>query len=183
MRLSGIVQAIPTFDGILSRATRRQRRDSSARNPRPGIGWKTQSMPSITGQLGVILTVRDAERSAEWYETLLGAEERYNHASADGSMHYVCLNHPDTALELCLVSHAGNRGEHFNEQRAGLDHLEFLVANREDLMAWANRLDEMGVAHSGVKELTYTKNAMVTFRDPDNIQLEFFWRAPLHVLP
>jgi hypothetical protein len=33
----------------------------------------------------------------------------------------------------------------------GLDHLEFLVA--------------------------YTANAMLTFRDPDNIQLEFFWRA------
>jgi hypothetical protein len=23
-----------------------------------------------------------------------------------------------------------------------------------------------------------TSNAMVTFRDPDNIQLEFFWRPP-----
>jgi glyoxylase I family protein len=36
----------------------------------------------------------------------------------------------------------------------------------------------MGVEHSGVKEFDYTPNAMLTFRDPDNIQLEFFWRAP-----
>jgi hypothetical protein len=29
-----------------------------------------------------------------------------------------------------------------------------------------------------VKDLDYTSNAMVVFGDPDNIQLEFFWRAP-----
>ena len=38
--------------------------------------------------------------------------------------------------------------------------------------------DELGIPHSGVKELDYTPNAMLTFRDPDNIQLEFLWRAP-----
>jgi hypothetical protein len=27
------------------------------------------------------------------------------------------------------------------------------------------------------KEPPYTANAMLTFRDPDNIQLEFFWQA------
>jgi catechol 2,3-dioxygenase-like lactoylglutathione lyase family enzyme len=110
-------------------------------------------------------------------------EERYNHTAADGSTHYVCLNHPDAVLELCLVSHAGNAGEHFSEDHTGLDHLEFLVADREDLVEWADRLDELGVAHSGVKELTYTKNSMITFRDPDNIQLEFFWRAPARPSP
>ncbi|MGI8763961.1 MAG: hypothetical protein ACR2LO_08140 [Ilumatobacteraceae bacterium] len=38
--------------------------------------------------------------------------------------------------------------------------------------------DELGIPHSDVKELDYTPNAMLTFRDPDNIQLEFVWRAP-----
>ena len=42
----------------------------------------------------------------------------------------------------------------------------------------AERLAGLGIPHSGVKEPPYTKNAMLTFRDPDNIQLEFFWRAP-----
>jgi hypothetical protein len=28
-----------------------------------------------------------------------------------------------------------------------------------------------------IKEPPYTANAMLTFRDPDDIQLEFFWRA------
>jgi glyoxylase I family protein len=85
---------------------------------------------------------------------------------------------PLSALVLCLVGHTTNTGEPFSEATTGLDHLEFLVAGRGDLDEWAGRLDELGIPHSGVKELGYTPNAMLTFRDPDNIQLEFFWRAP-----
>jgi hypothetical protein len=48
----------------------------------------------------------------------------------------------------------------------GLDHLEFLVAERSDLDEWAERLDTLGVPHSGSKELAYTNNAMITVRDP-----------------
>ncbi len=48
----------------------------------------------------------------------------------------------------------------------------------EDLNEWAERLNRLGIPHSGVKKPEYTRNAMLTFRDPDNIQLEFFWRAP-----
>lgn len=80
-------------------------------------------------------------------------------------------------MELCLASHATDPGA-FSEFRAGLDHLEFLVTQRSDLDSWAARLDELGIRHSGVKEPAYTANAMLTFRDPDNIQLEFFWPAP-----
>lgn len=39
-------------------------------------------------------------------------------------------------------------------------------------------LDELGTSHSGVKEPDYTANRLITFRDPDNIQLEIFWVAP-----
>lgn len=135
-------------------------------------------MPSITGRVEVNLTVRDPDRSAAWYTDLLGMHTRYDFAAADGRMRYVCLVEPRSGLVLCLVSHATNPGEPFSEVRTGLDHLEFLVARREDLREWAERLDELGVPHSGVKELSYTHNVMLTFRDPDNIQLEFFWRAP-----
>ena len=40
---------------------------------------------------------------------------------------------------------------------------------------WVAHLDQLHIAHSGVKEPDYATTAMVTFRDPDNIQLEFFW--------
>jgi hypothetical protein len=71
----------------------------------------------------------------------------------------------------------------FDEFRAGRDHLEFLVLRRSDLDIWAARLDDLGIPHSGIKEPSYTSNSMITFRDPDNIQLEFFWAAALSTTP
>lgn len=135
-------------------------------------------MPGITGRLEVNLTVRDPVASASWYSLLLGMEQDYDYTSDDGAIRYISLFESSSRLVLCLVGHAGNRGDPFSELRTGLDHLEFLVTRREDLDEWADRLDELGIEHSGVKELDYTPNAMVTFRDPDNIQLEFFWRSP-----
>jgi glyoxylase I family protein len=133
-------------------------------------------MPSITGRVEVNLTVRDLDLSAAWYSELLGLQERYDFSSADGHLRYISLIDPTSEFVLCLVGHASNPGEPFEEVRTGLDHLEFLVARHDELQEWADRLDELGIAHSGVKELSYSANAMLTFRDPDNIQLEFFWR-------
>jgi len=130
--------------------------------------------------MAVNLTVRDLQRSATFYSDLLGMEVTYQYPQAitpDTQMGYLCLREPITGLEICLVHHAVNSGDPFNEFRTGLDHLEFLVATRADLNEWANRLDTLGIAHSGISEPSHTHNAMLTFRDPDNIQLEFFWRA------
>jgi catechol 2,3-dioxygenase-like lactoylglutathione lyase family enzyme len=135
-------------------------------------------MPSISGRVEVNLTVRDPTASASWYAELLGMEQLYDFTSRDGGMRYIALVERNSRLVLCLVGHAGNPGDAFSEMRTGLDHLEFLVDQRKDLDAWADRLRQLGIEHSGVKELDYTQNAMLTFRDPDNIQLEFFWRAP-----
>ncbi len=103
--------------------------------------------------------------------------QRYDYSSDDGTMRYICLVEPNSELVLCLVGHDSNSGEQFSEFRTGLDHLEFVVARREDLDEWALKLDELGVEHSGVRSSTTARNAMLTFRDPNNIQLEFFWRA------
>jgi glyoxylase I family protein len=132
-------------------------------------------MPEITGQL-VILTVSDAGRSTAWYCELLGMQETNRYIEPDGHAALVQLAEPCSGVELCLVAHGASGGS-FDEFRIGLDHLEFLVAQRDDLDAWAARLDELGIPHSGVKEPSYTRSAMLTFRDPDNIQLEFFWPA------
>jgi glyoxylase I family protein len=135
-------------------------------------------MPSMTGRLEITLSVRDPERSAAWYSQLLGMNQTYDHTSDDHRMRYICLVEPISEFVLCLVGHADNPGDEFSEFRTGLDHLEFVVAQKADLLEWAARLDAIGVEHSGVKEFDYTRNSMLTFRDPDNIQLEFFWRAP-----
>ncbi len=135
-------------------------------------------MPSISGRVEVNLTVRDPGTSALWYSSLLDLEELYDYTATDGGLRYIALVEPRSQLVLCLVGHKANQRERFHELRTGLDHLEFLVDRREDLDEWAARLNRLGIEHSGVKEPEYTRNAMLTFRDPDNIQLEFFWRAP-----
>ena len=56
--------------------------------------------------------------------------------------------------------------------------MSFAVAGRADLDAWANWLDSLGVANSGVVDtgdpIPYS---VVVFRGPDNIQLELFYMA------
>ena len=63
-------------------------------------------------------------------------------------------------------------GEPFNERRVGLDHLAFACATRQDLERWEARLNELGVANGGVVDAPYGSG--LSFRDPDNIALEFF---------
>jgi catechol-2,3-dioxygenase len=62
--------------------------------------------------------------------------------------------------------------EQFSEFRLGLDHGAFGCANRQELEAWVRRLDELGIAHGGIKDATYGLG--LSFRDPDGIALEFF---------
>jgi hypothetical protein len=44
--------------------------------------------------------------------------------------------------------------------------------SRDDLEAWKIRLDELGIAHGGIVDADYGSG--LSFRDPDNIALEFF---------
>jgi glyoxylase I family protein len=63
-------------------------------------------------------------------------------------------------------------GDRFAEHRIGLDHLAIGVPVGE-VARLARVLDDAGVPNSGVKA-DPVGPAMITFRDPDNIQWEFF---------
>ena len=60
----------------------------------------------------------------------------------------------------------------FDEHRTGLDHVAFSCQDGAELLAWADRLDELGIGHGAVKEAAYGSG--LSFRDPDGIALEFF---------
>ena len=60
----------------------------------------------------------------------------------------------------------------FNERRLGLDHLAFACATRAELEEWQARLNQLGIANGGVVDAPYGSG--LSFRDPDNIALEFF---------
>lgn len=131
--------------------------------------------PKLTGRIWVGLSVRDLPTSIDWYTRVLGFEKRSEASGWDVGAAAI-LDDPDSSISIGLVAHHANAGDEFAEARTGLDHLEFDVPTRAALEAWMIRLDELGIPHSGLKERP-SGNCMVTFRDPDNIQLEFYFDA------
>ena len=134
-------------------------------------------MPSLTGQLSIDLTVVDVEASSSWYCELVDLVPiRTSRDDAGGLVHAV-LGHA-SGMTLGLIAHEESPAATFDERRPGLDHLELIVPSVEEVHSWADRLAELGIEHSGVKSFDHTAGVMVTFRDPDNIQLEFYALKP-----
>jgi glyoxylase I family protein len=128
-------------------------------------------MPTITGFSHISLSVRDRDRSRDFYRDVLGfgvLEEN----NEDDFLEWI-LVHPTGAV-LCLQQHKTNAGESFTPQRTGLDHVGFKVGDRAALDAWAGRLDALGVVRSPITDRDY--GGVLCFRDPDDIQLELFYR-------
>jgi glyoxylase I family protein len=113
------------------------------------------------------LTVSDLDRSVAWYETLFGAAPLLVHDEA--TYRFAVWLEPTFALH---EHHGGTGHERFDEHRIGLDHLAFSCASRDELEEWLGRLDQLGIAHGTIVDAFYGSG--LAFRDPDNIQLEFF---------
>lgn len=135
---------------------------------------EAEAIPRFVGVVYIALSVRDVRRSSDWYRRILGFElerENIGGASWPSDIDEVLLRHRASGFAIGLLQHPTNDGEPFDERRTGLDHLEFEVASPDELRAWEARLDAAHVPHSGIK------GHILTFRDPDDIQLEFFHGA------
>jgi glyoxylase I family protein len=122
--------------------------------------------PSITH---VALTVSDLDRSVPWYGTLFGTQPVLDEDT--GPFRHVVWLVGQTLVGLHQFPDPAS-AEPFNERRIGLDHLAFSCANRSELAEWEARLNELGVDNGGIVDAPYGSG--VSFRDPDNIALEFF---------
>ena len=67
--------------------------------------------------------------------------------------------------------------DRFSPNRVGLDHLSFSVANRAELNKAAALFEEHGVEHGEVYTYPPFGTTLLSFSDPDGIQLEL--TAPL----
>ena len=67
--------------------------------------------------------------------------------------------------------------DRFSPHRVGLDHLSFGVANRAELHKAAALFEEHDVEHGEVRDLPDFGITILSFSDPDGIQLEL--TAPL----
>jgi len=121
----------------------------------------------------VSLTVSDLRRSVEWYRDVLGLVVVTSRDQA--GLTKTMLRDPAASMTLILVAHQEADPGEFSEFRPGLDHLSLAVADRAALSAWRDRLDALGVAHSGVA--SGSTGDLLAFRDPDNIAVELYTRA------
>lgn len=125
-------------------------------------------MPDFPTITHVALTVSDLGRSVPWYERLFGSQPVLDEDT--GPFHHVVFLVGSTLVG--LHQFPDPRPEPFDERRLGLDHLAFACADRGELEQWEARLNELGVAHGGIVDAPYGSG--LSFRDPDNIALEFF---------
>jgi glyoxylase I family protein len=131
------------------------------------------------------LTVRNVDASAAWYQEVLGFRRDGEFEAPDGTRRKIFLRHDGLDVRIGLTQHQAGDQTAFDETRVGLDHLAFRVADGEELAAWAERLAAAGVTPSPVAAANSIPGAAVlVFRDPDQIQLEFFAdpRQPAQIL-
>jgi glyoxylase I family protein len=127
---------------------------------------------NATGYHHVRLTVTDIARSRAFYESVFGFDVAYEvPADADeqtrdalgflfGGVIYSFGG--GSLLGLRPVA-----DDAFSPDRCGLDHVSIMVT---DLAAAAAHLDDLGIAHDGVKNLGAI--SILEFKDPDGISLE-----------
>ena len=126
-------------------------------------------MPAFPALAHVAVTVTDLGRSREWYQQLFGAAPVLDEDT--GPFHHVVWLLGGTLIG--IHQHAEpSSDEPFDERRPGLDHVAFGCANRAELEQWESHLNGLGITHGGIVDAPYGSG--LSFRDPDNIALEFF---------
>ena len=126
----------------------------------------TATIPAITH---VAVTVSDLAASEAWYTKVLGVSPVLDEDT--GPFRHIVYALGGTLLGLHGF-HNGTSKDRFDERKPGLDHIAFGCASRDELVAWAARLDKLGVPHGAIVDAGYGSG--LSFRDPDNIALELF---------
>jgi catechol-2,3-dioxygenase len=126
-------------------------------------------MPEFPAITHVALTVSDLDRSRAFYRSLFGTDPVIDEDT--GPFHHVVWLMGGTLVGIHHFPDLKST-DPFDERRPGLDHLAFACANRAELESWEGQLDSLGFAHGGIVDAPYGSG--LSFRDPDNIALEFF---------
>ena len=126
-------------------------------------------MPEFPAITHVALTVTDLSKSVPWYKRLFGSDPVLDEDT--GPFHHTVFLIGSTLIGLHEFPDLKDAAP-FDERRVGLDHVAFACADRGELEKWEKQLDELGIKHGGVVDAGYGSG--LSFRDPDNIALEFF---------
>ena len=121
----------------------------------------------ITGIHHITLRVRNLTASTRFYEDALGLPvERL----ADRCRLVV----GDTIVVLREPLPGTPADDRFSEARIGLDHLSFRIETASELDGLSQRVRELGAEVGQPVHDPHGGGIALAFRDPDNIQLEFY---------
>ena len=128
---------------------------------------------TTTGVHHIRLIVTDPIRSRDFYTSLLNftvaAELPPGFVLTNGNMLLGMTSPWDASQAL--------PNDCFSPNRVGLDHLSFSVASKAELHKAAALFEEKGVEHGEVRDLPPFGITILSFSDPDGIQVEL--TAPL----
>jgi glyoxylase I family protein len=131
------------------------------------------TMPTFSKVSHISFSARDAERSAAWWREVFDMVD-IDRVQGDG-WRGILLIHPPTATIIEFQQHDANQGERFDPARTGFDHLGFKVDDPAELDEWQRHFEEHGVTFTPVAHNEY--GSVLTFKDPDGIQFEMFYRT------
>lgn len=131
----------------------------------------------------VAIRVRDPGASRRFYENVLGFSffeipvsgkfiGAWEGTPSEGTL--LAMQAGDTFVILEPPLEGTASGDRFSEQRIGVDHLAFGVDDRQDLERLERSLRDAGVDTAGIEHDPVLDKDYVAFRDPDNVQWEFY---------
>ena len=141
------------------------------------------ALVTSSGFAHVRLTVTDIGRSKKFYDTVFGwpiavdasAKADEEGVKDDPEQFYGGVVYQTPQGTLFGLRPVGSSA--FDSATTGLDHVSFAVESRDDLDAAAAALADADVEHGEIKSLDGAGIAILSFQDPDNINIEL--TAPL----
>ena len=131
-----------------------------------------------SGFAHVRLTVTDIARSKAFYDQVFGwptavdASDKAGEPGVKESQEefYGGVVYQTPQGTLFGLRPVGAQG--FDADATGLDHVSFWVESRDALEQAASALGEAGIEHGEVTDLTDAGMAILSFQDPDDINIE-----------
>ena len=148
-----------------------------------GAYGEAMALISSSGFAHVRLTVTDIARSKAFYDQVFGwpvAVDQSDAVDQPGVRQSAEKFYGGTVYQTPQGTLFGLRpvgDTDFDSQRTGLDHVSFAVASRNDLDDAATALTAAGIAHGDITDLTDAGITILSFHDPDDINVEL--TAPL----
>jgi glyoxylase I family protein len=138
---------------------------------------------TVSGLHHVTIRVQDPERARDFYEETLGlpfieipVDQAFVHEwkgnPAEGTL--LATQIGSTFLILAPPLEGTPDDDRFSERRIGVDHLAFGVDDPAVLEEVAAALEGASVPTAGVEVDPVLGKPYVAFRDPDNVQWEFY---------